>query len=214
MLREVTTNEWFTIIFLISLGILAFTKYVHTNRFHDFIALLVNSKYLKIYARDQKFIDQFDALLFGNLILSGSVFIFISYQSVLKPVEFDLVFFLKILTVLGIVLLIKVLIERLIGSVFELDALIDEYVFQKTSYKNYTGLFLLPVNVIFLYAVTLTEMWLYIVLGLIFLINFMGFVTTFKSNQKLILSNFFYFILYLCALEIGPYVIMFKVLDI
>jgi hypothetical protein len=47
---------------------------------------------------------------------------------------------------------------------------------------------------------------------LVCLINLIGFLTSFKNYQKLINPNFFYFLLYLCALEIGPYVLLYKVI--
>ncbi|WFO18183.1 DUF4271 domain-containing protein [Cellulophaga baltica 4] len=36
----------------------------------------------------------------------------------------------------------------------------------------------------------------------------MGWVTAIRNHQKLITNNFFYFILYLCALEIAPLVLL------
>jgi len=70
----------------------------------------------------------------------------------------------------------------------------------------------LPINVLLLYAITPTKWLLIISIGLIILINSVGLVTTFKNHQKLILNNLFYFILYLCALEIGPYLILYKII--
>ena len=67
MLREVISNEWFTILIVLSLCILAFAKYAFSNRFNDYLWVVGNSKYLKVYAREQKFIDHFDSLLFVNL---------------------------------------------------------------------------------------------------------------------------------------------------
>ena len=212
MFRTVISNEWFTLLILLSIGILAFTRYSYNTRFIDFLALLGNSKYLKIYSREQKFIDQFDSLLFVNLLISGSIFIFIGYQVTYENVQFSWPLFLKILLLLGTILLIKVLFERLIGSIFEMDSIINEYVFQKTNYKNFTGLILLPLNIILLFVIPLTETVIYGVLGLIVLINLIGFVTSVQTNQKLIFGNLFYFILYLCALEIGPYIILYQVL--
>ncbi|NNL79728.1 MAG: DUF4271 domain-containing protein [Flavobacteriaceae bacterium] len=212
MLRTIISNEWFTVLILLSVGILAFTRYSYNSRFIDFLGLLGNSKYLKIYSRDQKFIDQFDSLLFTNLLISGTIFIYVCYGVLYSPVDFEWALFLKILLLFGTVLLIKVLIERLIGSVFEIDSLIHEYVFQKTNYKNYIGLVLLPLNVLLIYALPLSKTLIYAILGLIILINLSGFFTSIKANQKLILANFFYFILYLCALEIGPYIILYQVI--
>ena len=47
---------------------------------------------------------------------------------------------------------------------------------------------------------------------LLFFIVLTGLFTSFKAHQSLIKYNFFYFILYLCALEIAPYIILYKVI--
>ena len=146
MLREVISNDWFTIFLLLGLVCITLSKYVFTHRFKDFLAVIGNSKYLKIYARDQKFIDGFDALLFFNGIISISIFAFISYSTLINPSEFNLNLFFKLLFGIGVLFLIKVLLERLIGSVFDIDDIIDSYLFQKTTFKNYTGFILFPIN--------------------------------------------------------------------
>jgi len=211
MLRETISNEWFTILIVFSLCVLAFAKYTFSNRFNDYLWVLGNSKYLKIYAREQKFIDQFDSLLFVNLVISLSIFSFIGYNEVFAPLEFNITLFIKLFVGIGALILIKILLERLIGSLFDIDALIDSYIFQKTNYKNYVGLVLLPINIILIFALNPSATIIYLILGLIVLINLIGFVTSFKTHQKTVLSNLFYFILYLCALEIAPYVILYKV---
>ena len=211
MLRETISNEWFTVFLVLAVGCLTLSKFLFARRFDDFLAVIGNSKYLKIYTKEQKFIDGFDALMFLNLIISVSIFSFLMYSEFVNLAEFDLVQFFKLLFGVGALVLIKVLLERLIGSLFEIDALIDSYLFQKTTYKNYTGFILLPVNILLIYTITPTKGVVYAVLALIFLINLMGFMTSFKNHQKILLNNFFYFILYLCALEIAPYIILFKV---
>jgi Domain of unknown function (DUF4271) len=210
MLRETISNDWFTLLIVLSLSILAIAKYAFSNRFNDFLWVIGNSKYLKIYTREQKFIDPFDTLLFSNLIISLSLFLFICYNVLVKTVPFNISLFLKILLAVGTLLLIKVLIERLIGSLFEIDSLIDSYIFQKTSYKNYIGLVLLPLDIILIFALQPNPTLIYVIFGLLFIINIIGFITSFKTYQKLIINNFFYFILYLCALEIAPYIILYK----
>ena len=210
MLRDVISNEWFTILIVISLCVLAFAKYAFSNRFNDYLWVVGNSKYLKIYSRDQKFIDQFDSLLFINLIISLSIFSFVGYNTLIEALEFDLSIFIKLFVGIGAIILIKILLERLIGSLFDIDELIDSYIFQKTNYKNYIGLILLPINTILIFALKPTTTIIYIVLGIIIVINLIGFITSFKTHQKTILNNLFYFILYLCALEIAPYIILYK----
>ena len=210
MLREIISNEWYVIFFVLCLSILALAKRSFSTRFNDFLLLVGKSKYLKIYARDQKFIDQFDALLFINLIISLSLFCFLGYSTFIDSIPFNLGAFLKILLGIGSIILIKILLERLIGSLFGIDTLMDSYLFQKTNYKNYTGLLLLPINILLVFTIPLSVNVFYVIFGLIFIINLIGFITSIKTHQKTIINNIFYFILYLCALEIAPYVILYK----
>jgi len=212
MLREIVSNDWFTVALVLGLSTIALSKYLFAHRFSDFISVLGSSKYLNIYAKDQKFIDGFDALFFINFIISVSVFSFICYSNLVHPSSFDLDQFFKLLFGVGVLFLAKVLLERLIGSLFEIDALIDAYLFQKTTFKNYLGLILLPVNCLLIYGLTPSKWVIYGVLLVLFIINLVGFISTFKKHQKLLLNNIFYFILYLCALEIGPYLILSKLI--
>ncbi|MBN4085022.1 DUF4271 domain-containing protein [Flavobacteriaceae bacterium AH-315-B10] len=213
MLREIISNEWITILIVLSIGILAFTKAAFSNRFNDFLWVIGSSKYLKIYSRKQKFIDWFEGLLFLNFIMSLSLFFIILDNTFFESIAFSISFFVKLLIGIGAIILIKMLLERLIGSIFEIDSLIDSYIFQKTNYKNYIGLVLLPINILLIFTVQPTKTILYFAIGLLLIINLVGIITSFKMHQKLILNNLFYFILYLCALEIAPYIILYKILN-
>lgn len=211
MIRNVYSIELFTILLVVCLVIIALAKLKSPKRFEDFLYVLGNSKYLKIYSREQKFFDSFDALLFGNLMLCLGVFSFIIYQNSYNIKSIDINILFKLTTGISIFILIKVLLERLIGSLFEIDKLIDEYLFQKISYKNYLGLLLLPINAILLYSFPVALNLVYVFIGLLLIVNIIGLITSFKTHQNLIKNNLFYFILYLCALEIAPYIILYKV---
>jgi len=209
-MRDFVTYEWFTIFTILGLVMVTAAKYMNSLRFSDFIYVVGNSKYLKIYAKDQKFIDRFDSLLFVNLVLSLSIFLHFAYSTFVSPLNFELISFLKLLFAVSTIILIKTLLERLIGSLFDIDSLIDDYLFQKTTFKNYSGFIFLIANLFLLYTNKYLEIIIIVALSIVFLINFIGFITSFKNHQKLINPNFFYFLLYLCALEIGPYVLLYK----
>ena len=87
MLREVISHDWFTIFLVLGLSCIAISKYLFGSRFKDFIFVVGNSKYLKIHARDQRFIDTFDSLLFFNLIISISIFAHYLYSSSLQNLK-------------------------------------------------------------------------------------------------------------------------------
>lgn len=212
MIREVISYEWFTVFMVLGLSLITMAKVLFTNRFLDFIGVLGNSKYLKLYTKDQKFIDFFDGLLFLNLAIGLSVFGYFSYLTLVPTEIFELDVFLKILLGITGISLIKILIERLVGSLFEIDKLIDSYLFQKTSYKNFNGFVLLITNTLLLYVINPTKNIIIGIVALLVLINLIGFMTSFKNHQKTVTNNLFYFILYLCALEIGPYLILYKII--
>lgn len=211
MLRNITSNELVTILLVFGLAITSLAKLLAPKRFNDLVFVIGSTKYLKIYSRDQKFFDKFDALLFINLIITTSVFgvVCLQIQTDANIININTLFNLSV--GIGVFILVKVLIERLIGSLFDIDNLIDNYLFQKTSYKNYSGLFLLPINAILIYAVPNSLTLIYAMIILLLIINFIGFLTAFKMYQNVIKNNLFYFILYLCALEITPYIILYKV---
>lgn len=211
MLREIVSNELYTVLLVTGLAIVAIAKLANPKRFNDFVYVLGNYKYLKIYSKDQKFLDKFDALLFGNLIITSSVFVYILFQYFTETKEISVNLLFKIAIGIASFFLIKVLIERLIGSLFEIDKLIDDYIFQKISYKNYIGILLLPINALLLYSFNLTLPIIYVMFTILLIVNIIGLITSYKTHQSLIKHHFFYFILYLCALEITPYVILYKV---
>lgn len=211
MLRPTSTNDFFIILIVVSLVFVAIAKLLFEKRFNHFASILINSSYLKVYSKDQKFIDLFDGLLFLNLLFSASIFGFICYNTLFESIEMSVALIFKFMFGIGVFILIKVLLERLIGSLFSIDNLMDKYLFQKTSYKNYLGLALIPINVLLLFSMTPNKAIVLTVIILLTVINTIGLLTSYKSNLNLIIRDFFYFILYLCALEIGPYIILYKV---
>ncbi len=211
MLRDTVSNDFYTIVLVLGILIIAIAKLVSPKRFDDFVSVLGNSKYIKIYSREQKFLDKFDALLFINLILSTSLFSFIMYQYFTQTSTISVDLMIKISFGICVFILIKVLFERLIGSLLDIDTAIDQYLFQKISYKNFLGILLIPINAILIYSFSPTMLFFYISFALLFAVIITGLITSLKTHQTLIKHNIFYFILYLCALEIAPFIILYKV---
>ena len=120
--------------------------------------------------------------------------------------------FLKVILAVTLFLLIKIMTERLIGSLFDAESAMDTYLFQKITYKNFSGLIILCFNLLLIYSNINPKYLIYSCLVLVVLSNIRGFVNSYQNNVTKINLNIFYFLLYLCALEIGPYVLLFKVL--
>ena len=211
MIRDTISHDFYTIIPVLGILIIAIAKLISPKRFDDFVSVLGNSKYIKIYSREQKFLDKFDALLFTNLILSTSLFSFIMYQYFTKSTTLSIDLMIKISFGICVFILIKVLFERLVGSLLEIDSAIDQYLFQKISYKNFLGILLIPINAFLIFSFSPTLLFFYIIFAMLFIVIIIGLITSLKSHQSLIKHNLFYFILYLCTLEIAPFIILYKV---
>lgn len=211
MIRSIISNELLTSLLVIGLIIVAIGKQIAPKRFDDFVFVIGNDKYLKIYSREQKILNAFDVLLFINLILSLAVFCFLFIQTAINSENLSNTVILKLTVALASFILIKTLFERFIARIFNIEKLIDAYIFQKNSYKHFFGILLLPINAFILYAFIPTANFFYIITIIFILVNIVSFFNFFKTHQSLLKNNLFYFILYLCTLEIAPYIILYKV---
>ena len=213
MLRQINNTDIITAIFIACLLCIAISKLLFGKRFDIFSNLILTNRYIKAYIKEQHFFETFDALLFINLILNGGIFIYI-IQKALSSTVLSQLLILKYAILLGSFFIIKVLIERLLASVFKIDHLINSYLFNKISYRNYLGLILLPVNAILIYYVDYSANLLYILGISVLAIYTIILLTYYSKNLNLLKQSLFYFILYLCALEIAPYIIVYQFIAI
>lgn len=213
MLREVISYDWITILIVICITILTVVKFSFGKRLSDFSTVIVNSNYFKTYSKDNKFFDNFNALLFVNQVFGLTIFVYLLFNSFVKTISFDLLLILKVIGIFFCIKLGKFFLELFTGWLFDINTLISSYLFQKMNYKNYMGIVLIPINIILTYTAHSSNNLFYIFIILLVALNLIGFITSFRSNQKLLLGNFFYFILYLCTLEIGPYIILYKLIN-
>lgn len=210
MLRVVTSTEIFTILFVICLVLLTIAKISYSKRFKEFTILLINFRYVKVFSREQKFLDTFEALLFSNLIIGLGIFFYLSREAVSMDESISQFNIFKFAIIIGVFFLVKVLLERLLSSVLDIEGIVNDYIFQKISYRNFIGLLLLPINIFLVYSINLTQLGIILITFFLIIINIIGVYFFYKRNQIVIKKNIFYFILYLCALEISPYIILYK----
>jgi len=210
MLREVLFNDWYTTIIVASLVIIVSAKLLNVNRFTDFIKLIGTSNYLRIYFKDHKFFDPFDILLFLNFCINAVLIGILTYNSFVDNIELNWPLFLRLLLIFMGSILLKILVELGVGDLFDIKKLFHSYVFQQISFFNFLGVVLLPLNSLLIFGVPNNRGLLTGILMLSGLILFIGFIRSIKFYQKQLINNFFYFILYLCTLEIGPYILICK----
>lgn len=212
MLREYFTQDLYTALILFCLLLVVVSSQLYSSRFVDFIAVVWNDKYSKLYFRERKKLDIFNGLLFLNLVISGGIFLVICYHYFIEKTNQESFTVLIVTLSLFLIFILKVLLERLIAYFFEFSEMAKQYLFRKTTYKNSSGLILLISNVLLIFSEIDDIVIIYAVISIIFLIITIGFIRFIKDYQKVLITNLFYFLLYLCALEIGSYVILYKVI--
>ena len=209
-ITRITQNiDWITLVLLVSLILMVIAKKIFYSRFLNFIILPFNNKYIIMYNKKEKLFNWFHILLTIFQIINISLFVYLTWRAYSSPeIKVPNVAFFAILGFIFLFVLIKMFLQLGNGFIFGSYPTINELLFKKTSYLNYSSIVLFAANILlsFVYINSMTVVLSAIVLFLI--INIIGWVTVIRIHQKFISSYFFYFILYLCALEIAPLIIL------
>lgn len=207
--RILENKDWATVLFVFSFALIAVAKTTFENRFSDFLKLIVSDKYIKIYKDSSHLMSWFTIILFFVQLLSLAFFIQLLLSYFGYAEKTDWLFYIRISTLLGVFILSKYLIEKIISVIFNIEEFTEQFNLKKVSYRTYIGLLLLPINFILFYNNNVSIVAIYTILFTILLINTITYLNSLKIYQSLIFGKLFYFILYLCALEIAPYYFMY-----
>jgi len=187
--------------------IIAILKVIYPKRFNDFIRLPVSNNYFLAKGKSEELRHPFSILLFIIQLISISLFINLFF---LEKGKANVLLFLQILFVVFVFIIVKTSIEKMIGAIFSIEKLIDHYIYEKLSYRNFLSLLLIIANLIFYFSIKPDLNILLILTGILFLGNMLILSYSYKNYRSLIFSNLFYFLLYICALEISPYLLLYK----
>ena len=205
--RIIESLDWVTLIIVGCIIVIAILKVIYPKRFEDFIRLPVSNSYFLAKGKSEELRHPFSILLFLIQLISISLF---AYLFFLEKGKATVLLFFQILSAVFIFIIVKTSIEKMIGTIFSIKNVIDQYIYEKLTYRNFISLLLIIANLIFYFSVKPDLNTLLIFTGILFLINILFLFYSYKNYRSLIFSNFFYFLLYLCALEISPYLILYK----
>jgi len=168
-----------------------------------------------MYNKKDKLLNWFHIFFTVFQLLNFSLFLYYAQYIILRTGTTPYPhMYIIILGLWMLFLLTKIFLQLGNGFVFNNNRNISEFIFKKLSYLNYSGLIMFLANVILTYVIKDSQTVLFISIFLIILINAVGWFTILKNHQKYIATHFFYFILYLCALEIAPFVIIANYLKV
>lgn len=203
--RHLQLHDWATYIFAFACLLLAVNRTMFAPRFQEFSNLALSDKYIKIYRDSSNLRSGFTISMFTVQLISFTFFIQLFLSTVIKSFKIELVTFIQIFTFLIVFIICKYLIEKIISVAFEIEEFVDQFNHVKVSFRTFFAFILLPVNIILFYN-DINYFPIYLVLAIIIgLFNLITYFITLRNYQNLIVSKIFYFILYLCTLEIAPY---------
>lgn len=203
--RIFSNDHWAAYLWVVCLVCLVLAKYISESGFSEFLSIFSNDKYLKSNYENKLSINWFLVVLYLlNLIVLSFVFLIIAdYFDVAQ--KQNATHYLKIFTLLSAFMLSKQLIERIVATSFDIEEASLQYNFHKLSYQTYVGVLLFPVTAIVYYMENTSFFWtVFLTAYALLLIVFSYFKTT-QLHQNWLFSRMFYFILYLCTLEIIPF---------
>ncbi len=206
-------NNWVILTFLFLLLLLLFLKRAYTLTFNSQLNVLTQKVWIPNTKKTFGLIYNLFNIVF-LIILSFSIsFVFLLYKThfmlLIKPGSFNL--FLKYSLIFGSFFVFKHTLYFLFSLFFNIKSLIIKVLYFKMIYTNFLSLFVLVwlpfvlfnnigINIIYNISVIIS-----LLLALYF------YYLIIKNNLKLISKHFFYFILYLCTLEIAPVILLYKV---
>jgi hypothetical protein len=208
--RIVSSNDWVTFVFLSIIFMIVLASFVDKNRLKLLFMLPFDDSYRLQVAPKTWHI--FNVLLFvaSNLILALFVF------AIIQRFYPDFLFlskrpFFRIVLCLFVYWVFRYVIGLVVAYLFEIRKISNEIVFVKISYLFSSTLYLFVLLLFYFYYFNLQGYYLYFVLlfyAILLIIRYVQFLSLYKSQ---IVHNLFYFILYLCALEIAPLFLVIKI---
>lgn len=206
-------HHWISLVFLAILIFLTGAKVLCKDRLFHTASLFIAKKYLFIYFNKEKndILNLFQFFLFLAQILVLALLIYLAnslWQFSDRLNAFN--GYLLLVGAVGLYFCFRYLIGLFLGEIFNIKSKYNKIVYGKVSYFNNLILWILPFLIISAYANIHKELFLKITFFILFMLLILRYVLVLANNKKLIVNNLFYFILYICALEIAPLAIILK----
>ena len=206
------SGDWTTLIFLLALILITILKYSHSERFSKLFSLLYSEKYYTDYVKTNPLLfNNFHFYFIFVIIINISLFIYFIFKAYnLVDTEYGSLFYLILFLSLFLYISLRYLLGMLMGYIF--DVFFDQkyFTFLKISNLSLLSILLFPLLILINYSVGNFHKFLItfslVIVLLLFIIRYFAIV----KNEKLNFNNLFYLFLYLCALELSPFIVIYK----
>jgi len=206
------TSDWITLIFIVVLIMIAILQFNFTERFSKLFSLVYSEKYYTDYIKTRPLIfNWFHVIFFFIIIFNISLSIYFTinaFSTSDKTGQFY--FYFQILIMTLSYFSFRYFVGYLLGNIFELEEGQSYFTFLKMSNLALVSVLIFPLLILTNYSVGFFHKFL-ITFGIVASLAialFRYFVLI--KNEKLSFNNLFYLFLYLCALELSPFIVIYK----
>ena len=205
---DISTN-WVTLIFMVLLLCVFLLKGFHRTKLKEYFFAFFNKGFIASEIEERtSALNRFSVVLFffTNVIFGLLTFLLINYFA--REGFLEISFFWKTLLVFGGYLTVKRILEKLFVILFSMHTQTVSFLTAKNIYTHTIGLWVFPTLILFYYTALPKK--IFLMFFTLLIIMKLGLLVV--NNKNLILSKLFYIILYICAFEIAPLFVLFKLI--
>ncbi|MFY0628777.1 MAG: DUF4271 domain-containing protein [Flavobacteriaceae bacterium] len=207
--RGFISNNWVTGLFVFGLLLIFFLKLFRAVKLSGYAASIFNKGFIEIESQEKTTpITFFHSVFTLFSFLSISMTVYFLLKEYKEDLESNFIEYLQWSSYILIYILGRFFLEFLLMGLLEVKGILKYFILSKRSYLYSISIGLFLLNLVYFYAVQKQK---FLLIGAIILFG-IRLLLIISNNKKLIIKELFYFILYLCAFEIAPLFILFKLI--
>lgn len=216
-LRAFSSYDWFTISLVLVVIVLVLLKFINPGKYKLLTKLAYSNDYLSLKDKESRFFTTFEHLVIILAHLIAAQFVYFIVKDMSYVSSFNIYPFFKVLiifTLLSLLSLLKYLLEKLVNKCLTDSDMLSYYQFYKQILWSYSIFLGLPFLIFIIYNPSGSPTILYISFGFMAVFYLLKILFLLYKNRSLLIRNWYYLILYLCALEIAPYFFLYKIFGV
>ncbi|MFT5761677.1 MAG: hypothetical protein ACI8WA_000795 [Polaribacter sp.] len=204
---DISTN-WLTLVFVFGLILLVVLRMLNHQKLFEYSRSFFLKGFIEKKVEERgSFFSGFNIVLFVFSVLGYALFFSYLAEFFITEIELSFQLYLKITALVFGYFTMFLVLDLVFCHLLEIRSELAYFIAAKLGYSYNIALFLFP----FLILVAYSFLNIYALLAVFIILFTLSFVLAFINNKNLIINKFFYFILYICALEIAPLLIIYKI---
>lgn len=213
-IRTKQKNYILPVILFLLLLYFTILRYQYAKQLRENITVLFNMNLGQQIFRDREFsLNIFSTLLYINAVLVIGIYLYqlLNYFQVLLPFETVILNVAICIAIFPVLYLLRSVVYFFLKVIFNFDVAIEYFRFNALIVYQLLAVALLPIVILLASVKEPVLNWVvFVSLGFVALAMFIRIVKGFFISTTYVRFHIFYFLLYICALEIAPLLIVYK----